>query len=333
MSEVTRVYYNGQHLGSYVAFKNGGGVCVPAAVNVPSPNQNQAEPAEPSTWEEISAFFQGLLFASPLSGCAEDVTCGPTCQQLQDPDAGISLNPPDAGEVDPENRFDSGAARVDGGTILPTDDAGGIILPDDVWFEITGEGRFFQESPVLLETPYLTGAGLQDLSLYLEIGTDSTKVTGMPNIDEDRNGVPDNYFPGLINTNQLSEEDLAHGEDGCPEAGYESFVVCPSYEENRLKVYIGTITIEGYRYVGGEFEKIGETTQVLTTPEELYNTNPEEAVPLPTVASPYRIDIPQAYNESGELYLKVKLNLIVDARPADQNAHYQTSLLVKTRAH
>ena len=222
-------------------------------------------------------------------------------------------------------------APVDGGIIPPTNDAGEIILPDDIWLEISGSGGFYQETkPILLETDYLVGKGIESLSLYVEMGSDSTKINGMPSIDNDGNGVPDNYFDGLINITQLSKENLENGETGCPEPGYESFAVCPSDPNNRLKVYIGTYTIEGYRHVGGSYEKIGEILKTLSTVEDI-EANEKSGVLLPTVANPYKIDIPAEFNESGEIYLKIKLNLIVSARGADGNANYQTFLKVSVK--
>lgn len=309
---------------------------------------------ESSIWDSFTFWPRKVKFGGAV-GCGGE--SGPVVKRIED--GGINMVPPKApdGDADGGETTDSGAVIYGpvgtanpkdwGNVILHTDPNGEIILPDDIWFSIEGEGGFFQETPwILVESGDIIGQGLQDLTLVVEFGTDSTKIeAGM------------GCFDGLINVNKLSQEEIDQGL-GCPEDGYKQFAVCPSDSNNRLTLYLAGYQMEGYRYAsedecvdGGKikedcfkttedgsdlyFKKIGENGDTsITSVEQLY-TNPDAATKVGVVCgdkpNPNVYDIPTEYNADGRLYLKLKLQKIVDARPADQNAHYETRLRIKIK--
>lgn len=198
---------------------------------------------------------------------------------------------------------------------LPADEDGDPILPDDIWTEIEGEGRFFLESPELeFASGKIQGKNLQNLNLYVEVGTDPTRLDGiMP---------ADGCFDGLINVNQLTQEDIDHGIVGCPEAGYESFAVCPSDEGNRLPVYLAAYTIAG------------RETVLIEDINDLY-LNPEAAERIGNICDGLPsniIEIPRGEYSDGMLDFHLKLRLIIDARQAVDSAVYKTPLGVTIKA-
>ncbi|MFA5113452.1 MAG: hypothetical protein WC529_04040 [Candidatus Margulisiibacteriota bacterium] len=277
-----------------------------------------------SSWFSDAVDFVASIFSTPapsLSAC--DNGTGSVGDEW--PDGGIPMDTPDT-DGDDECTESGACITDDGGVILPTDTDGNPILPDDIWFSIEGQGSFFQETPaILMESGYITGQNLQDLTLRVELGTDSTLIDTMP---------ADGCFDGMININQLSDEDIANGVPGCPEDGYETFTACPSDESNRLRVYVAGYTIEGYTYVGGEYQMVDSVTETLTNVEELF-ADLDAGQTLPVVCgdspTPFIIPIPASFNENGDLFLKLRFNLIVDAREADQSAAFQTKLGVRIK--
>ena len=296
----------------------------------PKPEAQKPEPVYPTpdAKKEISFWQRYLNVASHGGQTGGAAACGgnSAVKPNLNPDGGVVLVPPtdipDGGTPTPSGAVIFGPLGRDGTVFLPIDPNGNIILPDDIWFEIDGEGSFFQETPwiVLGLQEAINTPGLHNLNLKIEFGTDSTKIAGMP---------ADGCFDGLINVGQFSDADLDAGVIGCPDPGYEKFVVCPSQEENRLKLYLAGYRIDSSKLVGGQVVDAEVGTDYVTTTEQLY-TDPASVPRVGVVCSgspaPNSIQIPKEFYNDNTLNITVKLRKVVDARPADSNTTYKTFL-------
>ena len=221
---------------------------------------------------------------------------------------------PDAQAIDPNTAV----------VILPLTDAGVPRLPDDVWFEITGTGTFFQETPaIMLDSQFAASGGLQNLPLAVRLGTDSTMIPGMPTSSKAADGgAPVNgCFNGMVRMNQLSKDDVANGILGCPDPGYTSFATCPG-PKNDLNVYLAGYTLKGYKFVKGErtLPASNIITVPTTDPLVLFQdiTKGTQLGSWCGVAgaapNPFLIPIPPQFYADGTLEIELSFNLIVDAR-------------------
>jgi hypothetical protein len=294
-------------------------------------------------WDDIVGTAEdtseSVAVPSATTGCGGESMID---EHLED---GQNMYPPSAdgyGDAD-VTETESGALIINAGwepsVILPTEGET-TVLPGDV-FDVAysgGRGVFFQETPdILLKSGDITGSGLQNMDLYIEIGTDSTRIPAMPQDNPDTPDVNENAeacFDGLITTTQLSEEDLAAGMIGCPETGYESFVFCPADTGNRLTVYLAGYTLVGKRFEGGEYETIDEME---FAPEADLYVNPELGVLIGEVCgespAPYNdLSIPRNFYSDGYLNVQLRLRLVVDARGAVDGHNYETRMSVKIKA-
>src|SRR3989338_716900 len=160
----------------------------------------------------------------------------------------------------------------DGVVILPTREGQSgeelPVLPDDIYFRIEGQGSEFLTTPLIfLDSGVIRGENVSSLHLFLELGTDSTEIEGMPD---------SGCFSELVNVERLSDEAAAlsqeeretYGISTCPQEGYEEFLICP--EGNGIPLYLAGYTVEGYRLVGGNYELIGTESVTLTDVEALF---------------------------------------------------------------
>jgi len=320
------------------------GQCIPAEEVKPSTKEKVAEaakkaiPAKPklaaAAVKVESSSWQNILFGKKLPvpgllvlpGCSSDAKVGEVIE-----DDGYDFIPP-VTEREP-NEF--GFIETPEGIILPD-----AVLPATA-FDIDGTGGHYQSTPsILLETGILAGKNLQNLNLYVEKGTAPERIL-FDNDGDDINESTMGCFDGMINMVQLSAEALAltpeerelYGITSCPTAGYESFVVCPDDAANRIQLYLGGYTLENYKWTGETYEKIDEVSATVTDVEELFS-DIESGVEFPAICGeaplPY-ISVPAEWHSDGTLYLKLKLQLIADARSADANAIYKTYLSVKLK--
>jgi hypothetical protein len=225
---------------------------------------------------------------------------------------------PDAQAIDPNTAV----------VILPLTDAGSPRLPDDVWFEITGTGTFFQATPaIILDSQFASSGGLQNLPLAVFIGTDSTMIPGMP-----ANGC----FYGMVKTNKLSPADIANNFSGCPDPGFTSFVDCPG-SKNDLNIYLAGYTLKGYKYVNGQWTLPADNiiNSPLTDPAALFQDLSQGILlgslcgVAGTAPNPYQIMVPPQFYSDGMLKIEVSFNLITDARGKDPAANFETTVIAR----
>jgi len=299
----------------------------------PKPEAQKPEPVYPTpdAKKEISFWQRSLNIAAVGGATGGAAACGGNSAvrpNLNPDGGGISLVPPtpdipDAGATTlPSGAVVVGPLTRDGTVYLPIDPNGNIILPDDIWFEIEGEGNFFLETPwiPLQLTEAIDTPGLHNLDLVVEFGVDSTKIPGMP---------PEGCYPDLINKSQFSDGDLDAGVLGCPDPGYERFVVCPSQQENRIMLYWAGYRIDSSKLVGGQVVDAEVGTDYVTTTEQLYTdpaSVPRVGVVCGNSPNPNRVQVPKAFYNDDKLNIMVKLRKVIDARNADSNATYGTFL-------
>ncbi len=307
-----------------------------------------------------------LAFSDKPSGAAG---CGSDATRVEETigDDGVVLIPP-VTELEP-NEF--GFIETPEGIILPD-----AVLPATA-FDLAGEGGKYQTTPeILYESPVLVGKDIQNLSLYVELGTDSTGITtevvltdpdlgidlsgqridinedGVIDIDDsDGNGVEtytlpgDACYPGLVNMTPLSAGALslnqaereAYGLEGCADPDYLPLANCPSQDTKRIKLYLGSYTLERYTYAGldgngnPKYEPTGETvTETLTTVDGAHNGIGQElGVVCDGTPAGYQFNIPSGWHSDGTLFVKLKLTVIAAAKdlPSDYaNNYYKTKL-------
>ncbi|MEE8638573.1 MAG: hypothetical protein V3T21_05990 [Candidatus Margulisiibacteriota bacterium] len=334
---------DGEYVGMYAkGGKYGEGMSVPAKTKESQTQPSALAKADPKAER---SWWQVLLFGGKTDGAVKCSDYAPKYDGSFD-DGKVPMKPPVL-KPGTGTRYESGAVRVDDVIFLPVDEQGNPILPDDIFFEIQGQGRFFQETPeIVLETEgddgkLIAGHNVQDLKLYVEMGTDSTLID-VPEMPEE------GCYPGMLDATQATPEDQEHGfycretdENGAEI--YDDFAVCPSNPNKRLKIYVAGYTLESYKYMGLEddrdlppqYEKVAEITENLTTVEELF-LDPESGLEVPVVCgdspNPLVINVPAEWHSDSTLYLKLRLRVIVDARQADQNANYKTLLRVSTKS-
>ncbi|MEE8638574.1 MAG: hypothetical protein V3T21_05995 [Candidatus Margulisiibacteriota bacterium] len=220
---------------------------------------------------------------------------------------------------------------------------------NSILLKLEGEGRFFLENPEIelvakaSDDKPIRFEDLQNKMVRVELGTDSSLI------DVDGDNAPDmpkeGCYPGLIDATPATPEDKEQGfycqeKDESGAEIYEDFAVCPSNPGKRQKIYLAGYTLEIYKYAKLEnkeliYEKVDEKTETLTTVEELF-LDPESGLEIPVICgdAPMPIEIPvnPDWYSDGNLYLKIRLNVIVDARQADGNAYYKTHLMVKIKS-
>ncbi|MEE8638575.1 MAG: hypothetical protein V3T21_06000 [Candidatus Margulisiibacteriota bacterium] len=343
MSGITYTYKisNGEYIGMYAkGGKHGEGMCIPAKTkeskNQPSAAAKADPQAERSWWETV-------LFGGKTGGMS---ACGGDGTQIDDAfKEGVPMKPPVV-EPDTGTKLESGAIIVDKIVVLPVDEQGNLELPGDIFFEIEGAGRFFQETPEIELVANAEGdkplkaKNLQNQELYIEKGTDSTYI------DVDGNGVAEGVcLPGMLDVTPPTQEDQEHGfycreTDENGEEIYKNFAVCPTNPGKRLKTFLSGYTLENYKYTGLDenekpiYQKVGEERNILTTVNELF-LDLENGLELPVVCGeaplPIEISINPDWYSDGNLYLKLRFKIIVDARHKDKNAIYKTGLWVKIK--
>jgi len=224
------------------------------------------------------------------------------------------------------------------------------LFETTVLLKLEGEGRFFLENPEIelvakaSDDKPIAFEDLQNKKVQVELGTDSTLI------DVDGDNAPDmpkeGCYPGLVDATPATPEDKEHGfycqeNDESGSEIYEDFAVCPSNPGKRQKIYLAGYTLESYKYAGLDenkkpiYEKVDEKTETLTTVDELF-LDPESGREIPVICGetpiPLEIPVNPDWHSDGNLYLKMRLNLIVDARQADGNAYYKTHLMVKIKS-
>ncbi|MFA5840459.1 MAG: hypothetical protein WC890_07450 [Candidatus Margulisiibacteriota bacterium] len=227
-------------------------------------------------------------------------------------DSGIPTIP-----VNPEDSADTGHT-------WDTGPQGTVVFPDDNWSSIgtiDGANDFFDTSMIEVRASF-TGVNVEDYNLYITIGTNSTLIDGMP---------ADGCFPGMINT---TISDTAAEDPFCEETGYENFLVCPSYDANRLTMYLGEYSLVRYDSQG---EAVETQSEIFIADTEILYTDPTSiqdyvlGVLCDGTPSPNRIDIPTTWNSEGDLNIGLTLRFYVETREHSPTSIYQTMLGIKVK--
>jgi hypothetical protein len=298
-----------------------------------------------SAWNYLEKHFTSVMKVKtpPLLNCGSEGAG--TADQEWTPGSGAMPPvkiPPSTGDAGVSCR-DSGACVIDNGAtiVLSLYDGGMAKLPDDIFNAPLSTGdrakvifnKYQDAHGITFESKPLYGQNLQGLDLQMLIGSNSAPIPGMP---------AGACYPGLIKSTQIPTVDLADaGVDGgdnikgCPEPGYEKFLSCPSDKNSRLNVYVEKVTMIGYQFVNGQNVPIGDP--VVLTLTDLASgdaMNPQVnwasgyLLPAACGANPQflTIPIPAAFKADGSLYMKLKIDLLVQAVNYDPKALYETGL-------
>jgi len=326
MAAITFIVRNGQTVGRY---DHGAGFC--AAVKAPAAPGASAVTADrvtlnsrantptPNPFYATLGLLAGLLLLPlTISGCISGREPAPA---LAGADGG-DITGRDAGAADGQKETSPPPGCEDFSTThgassqTPGNDGCVPIPPYDSLLLIEGQGRSFQDNPArTFETDYFPGGDSDNMISSVKVGSDTTQLKGMP-----ANGC----YGGLIKATRLSAEEIAQGEVGCSEKGYEKFVYCPQDKENRLKAQNTGILLEAYTFNDGKYQLIGTTTKILDGND-----------PLPVAcgkeAAPFRLDVPPEFYSYGPLFFKLKLALLVSAEGKDGTQYYQTMIGIRTK--
>jgi|GEM_PF-1951391 len=247
----------------------------------------------------------------------------PSCGKDSDPSV---FADPDA-EV-PFIGIDAGDATGDGSISYHP------VLPDDIFIPIEGQGSHFQSTPSIVAAATgpngepLYADNIVNANLAVKFGFNSKEICINPYLERDPVLCETTFeeatmdasdlgcYDGLMDLSWTDDQQEIDWGFTCPEPGYEIFYSCPSYDENRLDVYLGGYTLESYKYSGGEMILDASMTETLTSVEDLF-LDPSSGLKIGSRCGdnpqPIYISIPRSWYQDGSLYLKIYFDLIVNA--------------------
>ncbi len=191
----------------------------------------------------------------------------------------------------------------------PLAEAQTLVVEQGVWLPRSSFSAFKEaRGGVVRESPWMTfilrgGTELGRERVTVEIGTDSSRIKRMPE---------HGCFEGLVREKLIPLFADGPPERGCGERGYGLFRSCPTDPANRLPIYIGAYSLHDDK--GHLLEE-----RTLVTMDQVTSPN-KRPQPLSVICHKQRwatsFPVPVSVIQNGQLRMRLRLKLILDARRA-----------------